>query len=349
MVPPGWIVVTKRVDALRIVRGPSSVADVQTADYTLRATNRTGIRGFTLVELLVVIAIIGILVALLLPAVQAARESARRTACTNKLRQATLAAILYQDAKKVFPPATTTLTSGYSFSYRAVILSYMEEESLKSLVNLSGVWGDASNKTAYDSPLAIFKCPSQGDSEYMFGLIYDTTGQIDFDERAAHYEAVMGGKIQDCSGTTQSSSIYTLDCGYTAAGGAAAINGIMFPDTKATPCKVRPGQITDGLSKTYLLGELSWDAISHRRWLVGRVSNFIYSGKSIVYTINTRPRLWSHTATASATPANDTSFGSKHPGGAHFSLADGSVQFVSDDTSINVLRAAASRAGGENL
>jgi hypothetical protein len=229
-----------------------------------------------------------------------------------------------------------------------LILPHIEEEGVKGLVNLNGVYGDASNKAAYDAPLAIFKCPSQDNSEYMFGLIYDTTGKIDLDNLASHYEPVMGGKIQDCSGTTQSSKVYTLDCGYTAAAGHVAINGIMFPDTKEIPCRTRSGQITDGLSKTFLLGELSWDAVCHRRWLVGQVSNYIYSGKNMMYSINSRPRL-TLPAFATATPANDTSFGSKHLGGAHFSNADGSVQFFSDDTSIDILRAASSRAGGENL
>ena len=98
-----------------------------------------------------------------------------------------------------------------------------------------------------------------------------------------------------------------------------------------------------------LIGEVSWDAICHRTWLVGRVSNFIYSGKNLVYTINTFPRLASaNPAVSSGKAANDTSFGSKHPGGCHFSFADGSVSFFSEDTDIVVLRSLASRAAGEN-
>jgi prepilin-type N-terminal cleavage/methylation domain-containing protein len=316
-------------------------------------------KGFTLVELLVVIAIIGILIALLLPAVQAAREAARRTACNNTLKQIALATINYQSANKVFPPAATTLTSqpnpfgnpsGYSFSYAALILPFIEEQGVKSLVNLNGVYDDASNAAAYNMPLPFLKCPSQDPAERMFGKIYDTTGVVGPDDRANHYEAVMGGKIADCTGTTQSSSIYTLDCGFSASGGSGAINGIMFTDTKTIPCKTRPGHITDGLSKTFLIGELSWDAYSKRAWLVGRVSNFVYSGKGIIHTINTKRRLLSPDPPLTAdAKGNDVSFGSKHPGGAHFSNADGSVKFLSENTAIDLLRASASRAGGESL
>lgn len=314
-------------------------------------------RGFTLVELLVVIAIIGVLIALLLPAVQAAREAARRTACKNTLKQIALAALNYESARKVFPPASTTLTSkpnpqnnpsGYSFSYVALILPYVEEESVKRLVNLDGVYDDASNVAAYNMPLPLLKCPSQDPEERMFGRVYDSTGVVGPDDRANHYQAVMGGKIADCTGTTQSSPIYTLDCAFSASGGSGAINGIMFSDTKAIPCKTRPAHITDGLSKTFLIGELSWDAYSHRAWLVGRVSNFVYSGKNMIHTINTKRRLVSPDPPLTAdAKGNDVSFGSKHPGGTHFSHADGSVVFMSENTGIDLLRAAASRAGGE--
>lgn len=305
--------------------------------------------GFTLVELLVVIAIIGVLVALLLPAVQAAREAARRTSCVNRLKQATLGVINFESAKKQFPPAAAWEVSNASLSYIAVILPYMEEQSLRDLVRTDKQVYDALNKNAYEKPLESFKCPSQTAEEHMFGRIFDASGStiVGLDDRAPHYEPVMGGKIDDCVTTN---TPYKVDCSQynLLKGGGVAINGIMFPDTPLVPCKIRAKNVTDGLSKTFLIGELSWDAISHRPWLVGRHSNYIYCGKNMINTINTVPRLTKPDPTASSgKPATDTSFGSKHPGGCHFSYADGSVNFFSEDTDIALLRALASRAGND--
>ena len=91
--------------------------------------------GFSLVELLVVIAIIGILVALLLPAVQAAREAARRMSCTNNLKQCGLAVHLYESGYRVFPSVTNSPT--YCFSVQAKLLPFAEQANLQSLINFS--------------------------------------------------------------------------------------------------------------------------------------------------------------------------------------------------------------------
>src|SRR5829696_5105682 len=100
-------------------------------------------QGFTLVELLVVIAIIGILVALLLPAIQAAREAARRSQCTNNLRQMGLAMLNYEQAYRVFPPSdllvpdptTGQITKSLGLSVHAQLLPFIEESALKDLLN----------------------------------------------------------------------------------------------------------------------------------------------------------------------------------------------------------------------
>src|SRR5262245_46024321 len=136
-------------------------------------------RAFTLVELLVVIAIIGILVALLLPAVQAAREAARRTQCLNRLKQISLDCLNQEISKGYFPsaakcdlePGTTVDSPTYTcWSYLAQVMSYMEEQTFKDALNMKYDWQrDTSdgpqyppNKTLlYNTPIPQFRCPSE--------------------------------------------------------------------------------------------------------------------------------------------------------------------------------------------
>ena len=132
-------------------------------------------RGFTLVELLVVIAIIGVLVALLLPAIQAAREAARRSACTNNIKQFGIALQTYHDALKTFPPgACMPSTSNFDdndlySSFHTMLLPYFEEESLKSLINQEADWqhqfgqvdpNNVNYSKVVDTVIPVFNCPS---------------------------------------------------------------------------------------------------------------------------------------------------------------------------------------------
>jgi prepilin-type N-terminal cleavage/methylation domain-containing protein len=308
-------------------------------------------KGFTLVELLVVIAIIGILVALLLPAVNSAREAARRTTCKNKIRQTSLAAITYQEANKYFPAAAaipTVATGTNTFSHVAITLAYFEEDGLKKLCNPALAWNDPLNRSARMKAIPALKCPSQEPNEYLY--TEDSAGALAFipDVAVNHYEAVLGAKSDASPACPQSASEkYTLDCLIQAARGHAATNGIMYHDTPNKRCRTKPKDVADGLSKTFLLGELSWDSHSHRDWMVGRAGHYIYSGKNMTWALNTKARS-DFPPTVSLTPGNDVSFGSRHvAGGAHFSHGDGSVIFVNENTGIVLLRAFASRNSGE--
>lgn len=304
-------------------------------------------RGFTLVELLVVIAIIGVLVALLLPAVQAAREAARRTSCSNKIRQATLATILYQDSRRHFPTAAMHPNDNGGISYVPLILPFFEEENLRNLLDFNFQWDDPKNKQGRDIPLPILKCPSQIDPELIYTHLPSESSRFEPSSLGAHYTAVMGAK--DDSNCPPSAGKYSLLCAGSGSTGHIANNGIMYGDGADKPCRTRIKEIADGLSKTFLLGEQSWDTGYHRIWIVGRQGNFIYSGNNLAYTINTGARTPPAGSLAIPVPANDTSFGSNHPGGAHFSHADGSAKFVAENTELAILQAFASRATGEMI
>ena len=120
-------------------------------------TRRSASRGFTLVELLVVIAIIGILVALLLPAVQAAREAARRMSCSNNMKQVALACHNYMDTHKEFPPP---YDRSPETNIIANILPYMEQQQIADIYDYDLDWDHANNRQAVETEIAMVRCPT---------------------------------------------------------------------------------------------------------------------------------------------------------------------------------------------
>ncbi len=123
----------------------------------LPASRRRSPAGFTLVEVLVVIAIIGVLVALLLPAVQAARESARRTQCSNHFKQLGLALLNYENVHRVFPPAFGR-KPGHNLL--AFVLPQVEQQPVYARYHFESDWQSAANKEARETDIAVFVCPS---------------------------------------------------------------------------------------------------------------------------------------------------------------------------------------------
>ena len=308
-------------------------------------------RAFTLVELLVVIAIIGILVALLLPAVQAAREAARRADCTNRLRQVALACLNHHDVKGVFPSAAASdieipnQDGKYtSWGYTVQILPYLEHENLEATLDTKQHWHRTVNREAIHTPMPTFRCPSQ--EAYEMTYIDPPSGGAteQLSNLRAHYMGVMGAKV-DCpvpgpsSITSDASSTYKMapDCSN---GGGSAINGVINPLGNVNLKKV-----TDGSSHTFMIGEISWLCGPQRVWAVGTASftvleRYNYTAKNVMYPFRTafRPGF----------DNNDMSFGSMHPGGTHFAMCDGSVHFIQEDIDLaGVLRPMASRASQE--
>ncbi len=287
-------------------------------------------RGFTLVELLVVIAIIGTLVGLLLPAVQSARESARRSTCINNMKQICLALHNYHDANRVLPPACVGSSTFYGTSFHVRILPYLEQDSLyqKADLNASYQQPPYTNTTFTNARIDTFFCPSSRvvqSQSTSFGETGFTT----------HYVAVFGPRGQ----IPNSSPVVNYTTNLTSTQCDLASQGMLFYNSKISFAKV-----TDGLSRTLVCAELSWnDANCYRYWVRGinTANNTPASGKNLVYVMRSTP--------FSTNNFNDVSFGSEHPGGAVFGMGDAAIRFLDDNVSLDVCRQMASRDGGEQF
>ena len=300
------------------------------------AQPRDTTRGFTLVELLVVIAIIGILIALLLPAVQSAREAARRMQCTNNLKQLSLAMHNYHQTHGAFPPGGL---SSNCQSWNSLILPYIEMQPLYEQFKKYGTFdaGNFTNGTNKEgthksnllglTPVAAFFCPSSTEDDRM--AIHPSSQLSDGRQTyTSHYYGVAGPQ-----GTNPATN---TDYAWTDNGdGGLGADGIMYVD-RAT--KIR--DIRDGTSNTLLLGEIGTGDRSN--WPRGTCNNgtSLAACKNVVFSINTE-------YISGVTGFNNRAFFSYHPGGALFARADGSTTFLSENIDIHTYRAAASRAGGE--
>ena len=297
-------------------------------------------RAFTLVELLVVIAIIGVLIALLLPAVQAARESARRMSCTNNLKQQALSLHNYHDVNNRFPPGAR---AAWGHSWTLDVLPYMEQESLYEVCptpfNDSGWWDGTDSRSIAlarlaQTPIPAFFCPSS-DSD-----TFESRDINGLENRAINnYLACAGGDAQtDNNGSTG------MD---TSNGMFLAIRyNVSRPKQTTTMAKV-----TDGTANTVMVAESNYLVDSARgcnicdRYLFyhmnfdsGNGSDFSEVLGSTYYPIN---------SPAQNNTERELSYSSNHPTGINACLADGSVRFYSETIDINTWRALGSRDGGE--
>jgi prepilin-type N-terminal cleavage/methylation domain-containing protein len=299
-----------------------------------RAKIRRRLPAFTLVELLVVIAIIGILVALLLPAVQAAREAARRTQCANNLRQVGIACQSYHSAMKRFPsgwdennstdPALRLPNAGWGL----LILPYTEGQSIYDRIDLKKKITDGTPGTGNANidligiPLAQYQCPS--DSERSDSDAFDAYG--------AYNPAIPALAVSNyvASGINCDPCQYGyLQANETKFGCPSGPTGIFYRNSK-----IKIGQITDGTSKTFLVGERTYSprhgVISAAYWPgpPGSVSN-----ASACWSANMIAGTKTTFGTADRNQMiNGQAFGfhSDHPGGVQVALADGSARPIAD-------------------
>lgn len=304
--------------------------------------------GFTLVELLVVIAIIGILVALLLPAVQKAREAAQRIQCVNQIRQIGLACHNHESATRRFPRAVDDST----FSYLARIAPFLELGTIEQQLDFAQAWDSQTNQQVVNATvIGDFKCPSAPDSEEMVNVVFGGVGartqlQVAEGEQRNHYLAVMGAKTT-CPG------IAPFDVEGDCSTGGLATNGILNP---VQGTRVR--QVRDGMSKTLLIGEGSWDSGPLLPWYAGveetqevifasrsagsqgsgsRSSRTVHAGRNMAHALNERPAV-GHNRDVRGAQHNDVSFGSRHDGITFFAFGDASARSLANDIDPDTLR-----------
>jgi prepilin-type N-terminal cleavage/methylation domain-containing protein/prepilin-type processing-associated H-X9-DG protein len=276
--------------------------------------------GFTLVELLVVIAIIGILVALLLPAVQMAREASRRAQCSNNLKQIGLALHNYHDTYQTLPPgAFWGNTTPFRGSILVHILPQMEQKTIydqidfKILVDNQSVNGKPINQIQ----IQPYRCPSNPDN----GL---------FNATAVHSYAASKGPTAHIDNGSCSCSEWSAWNAYALAPYDNATNFAGAFQRLSKPIKL--AHVTDGLSNTIFFGEVLSQCSAHIRagWAVSNDGNGLVS-TLIPINYNSCEENNSNGCRRPCNWNTELGFKSKHPGGAQFLLGDGSVRLITQN------------------
>lgn len=284
--------------------------------------------GFTLIELLVVIAIIAVLIGLLLPAVQQAREAARRSQCRNHLKQMGLAVHNYHDTVQQFPYGG--LAANHANGW-VMILPYLDQANVYNMFNFSADVGgsDTANQAAKVVPIPTYFCPSHT----RLRQVVPVSGS----GGSAYYGGARGDYSMNCG---------TTNCYSTAVADWSGITNIQS--------SIKMRDVTDGTSNTFLIGEKWTDPTlasnvspaapdsnvsDNAYWQWGN-----YGCRLVKNPMNVN--LATIGITYGDTSAN---FGSQHVGGCHFVLCDGSVRFISQNIDMTTYRNLGNRADGQVL
>ena len=298
--------------------------------------------AFTLVELLVVIAIIGVLVALLLPAIQAAREAARRTECTNHLKQIGLAVQMYHDTKKQFPLGRNSPNSlGVSWAF--CILPYLEENAVFDTYVKSARVDNAVNARAMRTPVASYACPSRRTAAADRNFDNDDNPPLVLAAAALGDYAANAGDDMDTGMVSGNIVAKNIDL---------SVAGPIFSGSR-----INGRHVTDGLSNTLAVGEKFIPPLQQPNW--PEVMVHYHQRDTAIHGERhaaNHPRL----ARSSAWPTVPTTrrcshsdeefeerFGGPHPGVTLFVFLDGHADGLANSIEIAALKALGSVAGGE--
>ena len=314
------------------------------------------VAGFTLVELLVVIAIIGVLVALLLPAVQAAREAARRAQCGSNMKQIALGVHNYISANRTLPPGAVTTgpcCGAYSYSNWAIeLLPFIEQQTLSSAYDRSKYNDQAAsiaNLKITQSIVPTYSCPTDDEANKLATPEAGPGAKIQY--RTSSYRAVTGRSDNTQADVwwgaqllPHSGSAFPLPATYR--GALHTVGNIPYE-------AVKPAQIADGLSNTLLVGE---KASATAGATLGQQTFWGYSyagfNKSMMVPqsrtlLTDYQRCLDIGGAGGASPCK-AGWGSFHAGGLQFALCDGSVRLISDNVDMEILNDAATIAGEES-
>ena len=317
-------------------------------------------RGFTLIELLVVIAIIAILIALLLPAVQQAREAARRSQCKNNLKQIGLALHNYHDVFREFPIGSQL--SYNRANWRASILPYIDQAPLYNKLDFNapsqagfaaGNGNTASglgpiNRALNNQLITVYKCPSSVCSAFYTGSSPLANNGTPAPDNASIRETSMTMDYVGISGSYGGTAPYTSNCGPVVYGGYWCNSGLMLIGDSA---QIR--DCTDGTSNTMIIGEQSGliNNGDYRSNYYGGWSghNGLSSWGTGVQTIRYSPNPSTAPAGGDQTYNANTPLTSAHEGGVHVLLADGAVRFLSENVDLSTQLALGMKNDGNVL
>jgi prepilin-type processing-associated H-X9-DG protein len=296
-----------------------------------------------MVELLVVIAIIGILTALLIPAVQAARESSRRTTCNNHLRQIGLGILNFESANNKFPPGKSWSgpsndPASFPRAWTTYILEHIEQRGLKEQINPKLTFTDPANLPATTQVIKVFLCPSTSQVEMhrnSQGRLFNLAGKPGEGLGCIDYMGISGPDKDSKNPVTK--TVYGRQRGV-----LIGTKGLRLQPEVTEPTPVTAADITDGLTNTLCVVECTGRGVAVKNGAIDALHGAWAAGNNVSHidgSMNGKtPKAWYH-----------EQIYSDHPGGAHILMCDGSVHYKSEETSKSLIRALCSRDGQEPL